>query len=329
VATPLIEITNLSTVIPTEDGIVRAVNEVSFDVPRKRTIGVVGESGCGKSITGFSLLQLIPKPGYIEKGSVKYYREEGKEPLEIAKLDPQGQTIRSIRGNEIAMIFQEPMTALNPVYTVGEQIGEALRLHKKMEHEEAKEFAVEMLQRVGIPSPHQRVDEYPHQLSGGLRQRVCIAMALSCKPSLLIADEPSTALDVTVQAQVLDLMKSLQDEMGMAIMMITHDMGVIADISEQVVVMYSGYIVEGGDIDNVFYNPLHPYTRGLLASVPVMGRTEERLNPIPGTVPHPLNVPSGCPFRPRCKYRRESCKELPPLREVEPGHSVRCRLYEE
>jgi oligopeptide/dipeptide ABC transporter ATP-binding protein len=237
--------------------------------------------------------------------------------------------MRSIRGNEIAMVFQEPMTSLNPVYTIGSQIAEAIILHRRVSRKEARQQAIEMLARVGIPGPQQRVDEYPHQLSGGMRQRAMIAMALCCHPSLLIADEPTTALDVTIQAQVLDLMRELQQEMGMAILMITHDLGVIADLSDEVVVMYAGRVVERGSLDEIFYEPLHPYTRGLLASIPVLGRrTKERLYSIPGTVPHPLALPKGCPFRPRCTERMRICLEMPELKDMGEGHLVRCWLYD-
>jgi len=321
----LLEISGLSTIFPTDDGIIRAVDDVSFSISRGQTIGLVGESGCGKSVTGLSILQLVPSPGIIEHGQILYHRDGDKESIDIPKLPARGELMRSIRGNEIAMIFQEPMTSLNPVYTIGSQIVEAIVLHQRVGKKAAREQAVEMLARVGIPGPRQRADEYPHQLSGGMRQRAMIAMALCCHPAMLIADEPTTALDVTIQAQVLDLMRELQQEMGMAILMITHDLGVIADLVDEVVVMYAGRVVEKGSLDAIFYEPLHPYTHGLLASIPVLGKpTEERLRSIMGTVPHPLALPKGCAFRPRCMERMPVCLEMPELKEVQTGHAVRC-----
>ncbi len=332
---PLLEISGLKTVFPTDDGIVNAVNDVSFTIARGQTVGVVGESGCGKSITGLSLLQLVPSPGRIEAGELQFYRDGSQPPLDIAQVSPKSELMRQIRGNEIAIIFQEPMTSLNPVYTVGNQIAEAIILHQRVNKKTARERAIEMLVRVGIPAPAQRVDEYPHQLSGGMRQRVMIAMALCCTPTLLIADEPTTALDVTIQAQVLALMQELQAEMGMAIMLITHDLGVIAELADEVVVMYAGRVVEKGNVDDIFYNPLHPYTQGLLKSIPVLGGTAQKtLRPIPGTVPHPLALPTGCSFAPRCPARTPECEQMPVLIEVENGqnekherHTVRCWLH--
>ncbi len=346
-AQPLLEISGLKTVFPTDNGPVNAVNDVSFSVARGQTVGVVGESGCGKSVTGLSLLQLVPPPGQIEAGAIRFYREGIDEPLDIAQVSPRSELMRDIRGNEIAIIFQEPMTSLNPVYTVGDQIAEAIVLHEagkkssfarlrtvKTTPKWARERAIEMLTRVGIPAPAQRADEYPHQLSGGMRQRVMIAMALCCSPALLIADEPTTALDVTIQAQVLALMQELQTEMGMAIILITHDLGVIADIADEVVVMYAGRVVEKGSVDDIFYNPLHPYTRGLLQSIPILGEnnTKKTLATIPGTVPHPLALPEGCSFQPRCSEHKPECTKMPQLDVVNPEntrHTVRCWLYEE
>ena len=326
---PLLEISGLKTVFPTDDGIVNAVNDVSFEIARGQTVGVVGESGCGKSITGLSLLQLVPSPGRIEAGELLFYRDGDETPLDIAQVSPKSELMRQIRGNEIAIIFQEPMTSLNPVYTVGNQIAEAVILHEGVDKKTGRERAIEMLARVGIPAPAQRVDEYPHQLSGGMRQRVMIAMALCCSPALLIADEPTTALDVTIQAQVLALMQALQDEMGMAIMLITHDLGVIADLADEVVVMYAGRVVEKGSVDDIFYNPLHPYTHGLLKSIPVLGGTaQETLASIPGTVPHPLGLPAGCSFAPRCAERMSACEQMPELKIVENRHAARCWLHE-
>ena len=330
---PLLEISGLKTVFPTDDGIVNAVNDVSFSIARGQTVGVVGESGCGKSITGLSMLQLVPSPGRIEAGEILFHRNGADEPLDIAQVSPKSELMRQIRGNEIAIIFQEPMTSLNPVYTVGNQISEAIVLHEQVNKKTARERAIDMIARVGIPAPTQRVDEYPHQLSGGMRQRIMIAMALCCSPSLLIADEPTTALDVTIQAQVLGLMQELQAEMGMAIMLITHDLGVIADLADEVVVMYSGRVVERGTVDDIFYNPLHPYTQGLLKSIPVLGRTVEKTLPsIPGTVPHPLTLPIGCSFGPRCPERMPECDQMPELAAINgktenDRHAVRCWLH--
>ena len=331
--TPLLEISGLKTVFPTDDGIVNAVNDVSFSIARGQTVGVVGESGCGKSITGLSMLQLVPSPGRIEAGEVLFHRIGDDDALDIAQVSPKSELMRQIRGNEIAIIFQEPMTSLNPVYTVGNQITEAIILHDQVNKKTARERTIEMIARVGIPGPAQRVDEYPHQLSGGMRQRIMIAMALCCSPALLIADEPTTALDVTIQAQVLGLMQELQAEMGMAIMLITHDLGVIADLADEVVVMYSGRVVEKGTADDIFYNPLHPYTQGLLKSIPVLGRTPQKTLPsIPGTVPHPLTLPVGCSFGPRCPERMPECDQMPELAGVtgkseNDGHTVRCWLH--
>ena len=348
---PLLQVSNLKTVFPTESGNVNAVDDVSFSIERGKTVGIVGESGCGKSITGLSLLQLVPNPGRIEAGEILFYRDEDDTPLNITKVLPRSKLMREIRGNEIAIIFQEPMTSLNPVFTVGDQIAEAIVLHQEqkptlisrmgMQNNPswARKLAIEMLKRVGIPAPEQRIDEYPHQLSGGMRQRVMIAMALCCAPALLIADEPTTALDVTIQAQVLALMQELQAEIGMAIMLITHDLGIIADIADEVVVMYAGRVVEKGTVDDIFYNPLHPYTRGLLNSIPTLsGMQQDSLPSIPGTVPHPLVLPNGCSFQPRCAEKIQNCEQMPELKvytsndrvKSENGtHDVRCWLCEE
>lgn len=323
---PLVQIKNLHITFPLEEGTVNAVHNVSFDIPLGKTVGLVGESGCGKSMTGLSLLGLVPPPGRIQAGSILYASSAaGDATVDIAAMPPRGDAIRAIRGAEIAMIFQEPMSSLNPVYTIGQQISEMIRLHRKVDQKEARNQSIEMLQKVGIPAPAQRVDEYPHQLSGGMRQRAMIAMALSCSPRLLVADEPTTALDVTVQAQILDLMRSLQEEMGMAILLISHDLGVIADLAEEVVVMYAGKVVEHGPAEAIFYDPQHPYTRGLLRAAPVLGRTaQERLYSIPGTVPSPLAMPRGCAFRPRCPERFAACIEAPQLIAIRPGHEARC-----
>ncbi len=325
-ADTLIEVRELKTYFYTEDGIVRAVDGVSFAIERQKTLGVVGESGCGKSQTALSIMGLVPMPpGKIVGGQVIYHRNG--QAVDLTKLDPKGKEYRSIRGNEIAMIFQEPMTSLNPVYTIGDQIMEAIMLHQKKNKREARELAIEMLRQVGIPLPEQRVDEYPHQLSGGMRQRAMIAMALSCNPHLLIADEPTTALDVTIQAQILELIKELQREYHMSLMMITHNLGVIAETADDVVVMYLGKVVEHAPAWEIFHNPKHPYTQGLMESIPALTKKKERLKPIKGVVPDPYNIPKGCPFQTRCPYVMDVCKEMPPLKEVVPNHKVACWLY--
>lgn len=327
-ADKLIELVELKTYFYTEDGVVKAVDGVSFTIERQKTLGVVGESGCGKSVTALSIMGIVPMPpGKILGGQVLYHRNG--QAVELTKLDPKGRQYRSIRGKEIAMIFQEPMTSLNPVYTIGNQIMEAIILHQKVGKREARERAVTMLKEVGIPNPEQRVDEYPHQLSGGMRQRAMIAMALSCNPHLLIADEPTTALDVTIQAQILELVKKLQKEHRMSLMMITHNLGVIAEVSDDVAVMYMGKVVEYATAQKVFHDPKHPYTQGLMESIPALTKKKERLKPIKGMVPDPYNLPKGCPFEPRCPHAMAVCKEkMPPLKEVAPGHKGACWLYE-
>ena len=318
----LVTVKNLSTHFFTEEGEVPAVDDVSFEVRRGETLGIVGESGCGKSVTSLSIMRLIPTPpGKILEGSEIYF--EGENVLDL----PESR-MRKIRGNEISMIFQEPMTSLNPVYTVGDQIMEAIELHQGLSEREARKQAIEMLTLVGIPSPEQRVDEYPHQLSGGMRQRIMIAMALSCDPKLLIADEPTTALDVTIQAQILELMKRLKDEFEMSIMLITHDLGVIAEMAERVIVMYAGKIVEEGSVFDVFKEPMHPYTEGLMNSIPRMDVDIGRLHVIEGTVPSPLELPTGCYFNTRCPYAMDVClTEQPQLQDVE-GRQVACWLHD-
>ena len=318
---PLLEVRDLKTYFCTEDGVVPAVDGVSFSLGRGETLGIVGESGCGKSVTSLSIMRLIPSPpGRILGGEIIF---EGEDLLKKTEAE-----MRTIRGNRISMIFQEPMTSLNPVFTIGDQVMEAIMLHQKVGRQEARKKTVEMLRMVGIPSPERRIDEYPHQMSGGMRQRVMIAMALSCNPRLLIADEPTTALDVTIQAQILDLMKRLKEELGMAIILITHDLGVVAEVVNKVVVMYAGKIVEGADTQTIFRNPQHPYTLGLLGSIPRLNEDRERLQVIEGAVPNPFDMPRGCRFHPRCSYVEEVCaKEEPDLVEVEPGHQVRCWRY--
>jgi oligopeptide/dipeptide ABC transporter ATP-binding protein len=335
--TRLLEVKGLKTYFPLEEGTVRAVDGADFVLNRGRTLAVVGESGCGKSVTAQSILRIVPAPGRILEGELLYYRysQNGDavaiaEIIDLTTLNPKGREIRAIRGNEIAMVFQEPMTSLSPVHTMGNQIIETIMLHQKVSESEARERATDMLARVGMPRPAQTVDAYPFELSGGMRQRGMIAMALSCHPNLLIADEPTTALDVTTAAQILDLMRQLQEDMGMAIMYITHDLGVVAEMADDVVVMYLGKVVEQADVDTLFYNPLHPYTQALLRSIPRITETRRQwLEAIKGMVPDPYNMPPGCPFHPRCNFAQEACKTDPPWVEVEAGHWVRCVLYAE
>jgi len=319
----LVEVKNLKTYFYTEEGVVKAVDGVDFEIYPGETLGVVGESGCGKSVTSLSIMRLVESPpGRIEAGEINF---GGRDLTKIPEKE-----MRKIRGNDISMIFQEPMTSLNPVYTVGDQIMEAIILHKKVDKKEARRQAIDMLQKVGIPLPEQRVDEYPHQLSGGMRQRVMIAMALSCDPQLLIADEPTTALDVTIQAQILELMNSLKESYGMAIMMITHDLGVIAEVSDRVAVMYAGKVVEYTDVDTLFEDPKHPYTWGLMNSIPKLDKDVDRLEAIPGSVPSPLNFPEGCKFNTRCPLAEGKCfEEEPPLEDTDGEHMVRCWRYED
>ncbi len=320
----LLEIKNLQTHFPTKEGIVRAVDDVSFHIDESELLGLVGESGCGKSITALSIMRLISSPGKIVGGSIKF------NGLELTTASEN--KMRAIRGNDIAMIFQDPMTSLNPVYTVGEQIAEALRLHRNLNKKDAWDAAIEAMKEVSIPSPSTRVKDYPHQLSGGMRQRVMIAMALACEPELLIADEPTTALDVTIQAQILELLNELQQSRKLAILLITHDLGVIAETADRVCVMYTGKIVEQSGVDEIFENPKHPYTQGLLNSVPKLSEEEleglVRLSTIEGTVPSPTNLPTGCHFAPRCAFKKDIC-ELGdiPLYELDEDIKVRCVLY--
>ena len=322
----LLEINDLQTQFPTRAGLVKSVNSVSFHIDEGELLGLVGESGCGKSITALSIMRLIAEPGRIAGGSIKFKGEE----LTMASDD----RMREIRGNDIAMIFQDPMTSLNPVYTVGEQIAEALRLHRKLNKKQAWDAAIEAMKEVSIPSPERRVNDYPHQLSGGMHQRVMIAMALACDPELLIADEPTTALDVTIQAQILELLDDLRKTRKLAVLLITHDLGVIAETADRVCVMYTGKIVEESGIDEIFAKPKHPYTQGLLKSVPKLStdaiEKDVRLQTIEGTVPSPTNLPDGCHFAPRCAYRMERCVhgEIP-LYELPNDVKVRCVLYDE
>jgi len=327
----LLSVRNLKTYFAQDEGLVKAVDGVSFELYPEATLGVVGESGCGKSVTARSILRIVDRPGRIVDGEIWFRRPGTGELVDLAKLEPNGAQMRSIRGAEIALIFQEPMSSFSPVHSVGNQIDEAIRLHQPVGHRQARARTIEMLRRVGVSSPEQRVDQLANQLSGGLRQRAMIAMALSCEPTLLIADEPTTALDVTTQTQILELMRQLQQEDGMAIMLITHDLGVVAEMATDVVVMYLGRVVEQGPVDAIFHDPRHPYTRALLRSIPRMRtRTRERLVPIAGSIPHPYARPAGCPFHLRCTdFMAGTCdRREPELRAVGDGHAVSCFLYE-
>jgi peptide/nickel transport system ATP-binding protein len=320
---PLLELDNLHTYFYTDTGVARSVDGVSFHVNAGETVGVVGESGCGKSVTALSILRLVRSPGRIEPGSA--IRFEGKDLLTLGEREMQ-----NVRGNRVAMVFQEPMTALNPVFTVGDQIAEVARIHAGMSRKDAWRKAVEMLTLVGIPAPEQRAGEYPHQLSGGMRQRVVIAMALVMNPALIIADEPTTALDVTIQAQILELMADLTKRLGTSILLITHDLGVVAENCTRVIVMYAGEVVEHADTAELFSHAHHPYTEGLLGAMPRVGGEAERLATIPGTVPPPTAWPAGCRFHDRCPYAWERCvAEHPPLYQIGAGHTSRCHLADE
>ena len=353
---PLIEIKDLKVEFDVRDGIVHALDGVTFTIERGKTLGVIGESGCGKSVTAKAIMQMVPRPGKITQGEVLYHYRPKRdkngdvEVVKINELDPDGDKIREIRGGEIAMIFQEPMSSLTPVYSTGTHISEALNLHRfipqtvgdtmaaeimkyrNVTKEEAREISIDMLRKVGLPKPEQRVDAYPHQLSGGQRQRVMIAVALSCSPAMLIADEPTTALDVSIEAQILDLMRELQEQEDMAIMFITHNLGVVAEMAEDIVVMYMGKQVETGTAEQIFFEPLHPYTEALLQSIPHIGKTRsKRLASIKGMVPDPFNLPTGCVFHPRCpKFMAGKCDKIKPSwTKVDEGRYVRCLLYEE
>jgi len=330
----LLSVRDLKTYFPQDEGTVKAVDGVSFDLYPGGTLGIVGESGCGKSVTARSILGIVDRPGRITGGEIRFRRRAAAgaaDPVvDLAKLAPNGLEMRAIRGAEIALVFQEPMSSFSPVHTVGSQIVEAIMLHQQISRRQAREKTIEILRRVGVSSPEQRVDQLSNQLSGGLRQRAMIAMALSCHPTLLIADEPTTALDVTTQTQILELLRQLQREDGMAIMLITHDLGVIAEMASDVAVMYLGRVVEQATVDQIFHAPRHPYTRALLRSIPRMrSRSRERLTPIAGAVPHPYDRPSGCPFHPRCPdFMPGRCdKEEPTLRPVGDKHAVSCFLY--
>jgi oligopeptide/dipeptide ABC transporter ATP-binding protein len=339
----LVEINDLHTYFHLAEGVVRAVDGVNLTIKAGQTLGVVGESGCGKSVTALSLMRLIQPPGRIEGGQIIYYKtmqatesSVTSDVIHITEFKANSREMRAIRGNQISMVFQEPMTAMSPVLTVGRQIMEAIELHQKVGRAEARKRVIDILARVGLPNPDRTIDDYPFQLSGGMRQRAVIAMALSCHPNLLIADEPTTALDVTTEAQILDLMRSLQDELGMAILYITHDLGVIAEMAKEVAVMYLGKIVEQTDVNDIFLNPLHPYTRALLRSIPQLDdaisrdHKQRRLETIKGMVPDPYSILKGCPFHPRCPEAiADVCNQVEPKTiETKPGHIVRCHLYD-
>ena len=360
---PLVEVENLRVEFDVRAGIVKAVDGLNMTIYRGRTLGVIGESGCGKSVTARAILNMIPKPGKIASGEIRYHRRakwvrgaaeqsDKTEVITINELHPDGEVIRQIRGGEIGMIFQEPMSSLTPVYTAGTHIGEAVSLHRlsnkktvgqqvadqvaasrKVDSAEAREIAIEMLRKVGIPKPTERVDNYPHQLSGGQRQRVMISVALSCEPTMLIADEPTTALDVSIEAQILDIMRELQGSVNMAIMFITHNLGVVANMAHEIVVMYMGKAVERATVNDLFYNPKHPYTQSLLKSIPRLGQKKggERLASISGMVPDPFHLPTGCVFHPRCPLAMKGkCDKIEPTwQKVDNDHWVSCLLYEE
>ncbi len=324
----LLEVKNLHVSFFLIEGTIRAVDGVSFKIEQGKTLGVVGESGCGKSVTARAILNMVRPPGRILEGEVNYYGDPAR-PVNLAALDPEGDDIRRIRWGEIAMIFQEPMTSLSPVHTIGNQMIEAIRLHENASKAEAAARAIELFKRVGLPKPERLLGAYRHELSGGMRQRVMIAMALSCNPKLLIADEPTTALDVTTQSQILNLMRDLQQEYGMAIMFITHDLGVIAEMADEVVVMYLGKEAEVADVDTIYYNPAHPYTQALLRSIPRPDQHFDRLETIEGNVPDPSHIPQGCTFHPRCRHYIASKCGSPPYLQINQQHWARCaRIYE-
>jgi len=327
---PLLSVRGLKVQFAQDEGTVKAVDGVSFDLQPGATLGIVGESGCGKSVTARAILRIVDRPGRITAGEIWFQRPGAGGRVDVTRLAANGVEMRAIRGAEIALIFQEPMSSFSPVHSVGSQIVEAIRLHQRVDRRQAHDRAIEMLRRVGVSSPEQRVGQLSNQLSGGLRQRAMIAMALSCSPTLLIADEPTTALDVTTQTQILDLMRRLQREDGMAIMLITHDLGVVAEMATDVAVMYLGRVVEQAPVDAIFHDPRHPYTRALLWSIPsIRSRVRERLTPIAGAVPHPYDRPPGCPFHSRCpEFMAGRCdREEPTLRPVGPQHAVSCFLY--
>jgi peptide/nickel transport system ATP-binding protein len=326
--TPLLNIINLHVAFPLDEGMVHAVEGVSLRLDSGHVLGLVGESGCGKSVTAQSVLRIVPRPGRITGGQILLRR--GSQVVDVARLSTSGREIRSIRGKDVAMIFQEPMSSFSPLHTIGNQIVEAIRQHQPLSARQARERAIELLEKVGISNPTQRVDQYPHELSGGMRQRAMIATALSCNPALLIADEPTTALDVTIQAQILDLLRQLQESMGMAVLFITHNLGVVAQVADQVTIMYLGQAVENGPVASIFAEPAHPYTRELLRSIPRIGKTQgQRLAAIGGNVPGPFERPQGCRFHPRCKeFISGRCDQtMPEMVALSDDHQVRCVLY--
>lgn len=316
----MLQVQGLRTHFRTMDGVVKAVDGVSFEIAPGASVGIVGESGSGKSVTSLSIMRLVEPPGWIAGGKILF---RGRD---LAKLS--NEEMRKIRGDDISMVFQEPMSALNPVYTVGDQVAEVLRVHRDMGRRAAMTRTVELFKLVGIPAAERRVQDYPHNLSGGMRQRVMIAMALANEPDLLILDEPTTALDVTIQAQILELVKNLRKEVNTAVLLITHDIGVIAEMSDEVIVMYGGKVMEHATVDQIIKDPKHPYTKGLLASIPSLGMKNQRLNVIAGAVPNPLNMPPGCPFAPRCPYAMEICTTMPELKTLGDGREVFCWLYQ-
>src|SRR5512138_1927154 len=328
----LLEIKDLKISFPLDEGVVRAVEGVNLTMRRGEVLGVVGESGCGKTVTAQSVLRIIPSPGVIDSGQILFHplgASNGHSVVDIAKVSPTGREIRDIRGKDIAMIFQEPMSSFSPVHTIGSQIMEAILLHQPVTEQQARQQTIELLRLVGIPSAEQRVDNYPHQFSGGMRQRAMIAMALSCNPSMLIADEPTTALDVTTQAQILDLVTSLQNDLNMAVLFITHDLGVVAEVADDVAVMYLGKIVECSDVKTIFHEPKQPYTQALLRSIPKIAIDRSELDPIKGMVPSPFRRPAGCTFNPRCAFAMDVCRSIEPGNiELGPKHTVRCLLYD-
>ena len=327
--TPIVSVRDLKTYFRSDEGVVRAVDGVSFDVHAGRTLGIVGESGCGKSITARSILGIVDRPGRIEAGEI-WLQRDNAAPLNLAALDPRGAEIRGIRGKDIALVFQEPMASFSLHYTIGNQIAEAILLHNPVSRAEARNRTIELLRSVGVPRPERRVDEYPFQLSGGLRQRVMIAMALACSPRVLIADEPTTALDVTTQAQILDLLRDLLARQGLALILITHDMGVIAEMADDVVVMYLGRAVEKGPVDEIFHAPKHPYTRALLRSIPsILARPRSKLATISGSIPHPFARPAGCAYHPRCtEFVAGTCDRAEPAPHISgKDRQVTCFLY--
>jgi peptide/nickel transport system ATP-binding protein len=323
-----LSVKNLKTFFYTNNRCNKAVNGVSFDIKKGKTLCIVGESGCGKSVTAATIMQLLPTLSRIEEGEIIFYKDDQK--INIEKLPRNGKEMREIRGSDIAMIFQDPMTALNPVYTVGFQIGENLKYHTNLNKEEIREKTISLLSDMGIPLPEKRIDEYPHSYSGGMRQRAMIAMAMACNPKILIADEPTTALDVTIQAQIFELMAKLKKDYDTAIMLITHDMGVVAELADNVAVMYMGNIVESGSVSDVLRRPTHPYTKALLDSVPVLGRGKDQdIHPIKGSTPDPYDRPIGCQFAPRCNWADQNCEIMPEISNVTSTHEVRCHKYKE